>query len=185
MTLDTVSPQQALLNLMFGDPPVRDLARAIRDSALAKALRDRRAYAGDEALLELDLRRPAVLESVKDGLAQGAARALAARVAQISAIYTYDPSANADNETGEDRPFDPVVHCLVRLAGPAPELPEHVAALDRALVESLREVPALAFWVPAGLLDVIVLTEAEVQQGAGYGALLGSVFAPAIEIWRR
>ncbi len=185
MTPDIVPLQRVKLSVVLSDSSIPNLARAIREIALAKALRERRAYAGDEALLELDLRRPAVLESVKDGLAQGVARALASHEEQVKAIYAYDPSANPDNETGEDWPFDPVLHLLVVVSAASPALPAYVRELDEALIESLRDVPALPFQMRETILDVILLTEEEVQQRIGYGSLLTSVFAPAIEIWRR
>lgn len=185
MTPDIVPLQRVKLSFVLLDSPLPDVARAIRESALANALRGRRAYAGDEALLELDLRRPAVLESVKDGLAQGVARALAFHEAQVKAVYAYDPSANPDNETGEDRPFDPVLHLLVLVAAASPALPAFVTELDQALVESLRDVPSLAFQMRESILDVMLLTDEDIQLRTGYGALLSSVFAPAIEIWRR
>jgi hypothetical protein len=185
MNPDIVPLQRVKLSFVLQDSPLPDLARAIRQSALAKALRGRRAYTGDEALLELDLRRPAVLESVKDGLAQGVASALAFHEPQVKAVYAYDPSANPDNETGEDRPFDPVLHLLVLVAAASPALPAFVAELDQALVEILRDVPSLAFQMQESILDVMLLTDEDIQQRIGYGALLSSVFAPAIEIWRR
>ena len=170
---------------MLEDLPLRDMAHAIRDSALAKALRDRRAYAGDETLLALDLRRPAVLESIKDGLAQGVARALAAWEPEVVAIYAYDPSADPDNQAAEDRPFDAVLHLLVVVTDSAPALSTKVRTLDQALAESLREVPELGFQACDSVLDVMPLTQAEAQRRAGYGALLTTLYAPAIEIWRR
>jgi len=185
MTPDIVPLQRVKLSFVTLDSPLPELARTIRDIALAKALRGRRAYAGDEALLELDLQRPAVLESVKDGIAQGVAHALAFHEAQVKAVYAYDPSANPDNETGEDRPFDPVLHLLVLVAGASSTLPAFIRELDQALVESLRDVPSLAFAMRETILDVILLTDEDVQQRTGYGSLLSSVYAPAIEIWRR
>ncbi len=185
MTPDIVPLQRAKLSFALPDSPLPDLARTIREIALAKALRERRAYAGDEALLELDLHRQAVLESVKDGLAQGVAHALASREEQVKAVYAYDPSANADNETGEDLPFDPVLHLLVVVAAASPALSAYIRELDQALIDSLRAVPALPFHKRETILDVMLLTEEVVQQRIGYGSLLTSVYAPAIEIWRR
>lgn len=167
------------------DRALGDLARTILDGALAKALRDSRAYADDEFLLRLDLYRPAVLESVKDGLAQGVASALAGFEPQVQAVYTYDPSANPDNESSEDRPFDPAIHLLVLSAVTSTILPSFIAALDQALAGCLNDMPSPPLQGRESILDVVVLTEQEAQQRTGHAALLSSVFAPAIEIWRR
>ncbi len=165
--------------------PLRDLTQTIRDGALAKALREGRAYAGDEFLLRLDLNRPAVLESLKDGLAQGTACALAGYEPRVQAIYTYDPSANPDNESSEDRPFDAVLHLLVLVTIPSAKLASFITELDQALADCLQDLPSRPFQGRESILDVIVLTEQEAQQRTGHAALLSSVFAPAIEIWRR
>jgi hypothetical protein len=185
MALDTLSTRTVAT---VGAPQVSslpELAKTICLEALAKALRNYHAYADDEALLALDLRRPAALEAIKDGLAQGAARALAACDAQVQAVYAYDPSANPDNESGEERPFDATLHLLVVVTALSATLPAFILALDRALTESLKEWPALAFQAYTSILDVNVISEEEVRQRAGYARLLSSLFAPPIEIWRR
>ncbi len=164
---------------------LRELAGAICTEALGKALRNYGAYADDESLLELDLRRPAVLEALKDSLALGVARALAAHDAGVQAIYAYDPWANSDNETAEARAFDATLHLLVVVTAPSTTLPAFILALDQAVTVSLKGWPALAFQAYASILNINLLTEEEVQRRTGYAALLSSIFAPPIEIWRR
>lgn len=162
-----------------------DLAKTIRASAIVEALSDRRSYATNEALLELELSRPVVREAVKDGLARGVARALAAHDAQVQAIYAYDPSANPDSEAGDDRPFDATVHLLAVVTTPSAALQAFIAALDRALTESLKDLPSPVFQVRESILDINLITRQDVQERKGYAGLLSATFAPAIEIYRR
>jgi hypothetical protein len=162
-----------------------ELAKTIRASAVAEALSDRRSYASNEALLELELSRPAVREAVKDGIARGVARALAAHDEQVQAIYGYDPSANPDSEAGDDRLFDATIHLLALVTAPSAALQAFIAALDRALTESLRQLPCPPFQIRESVLDINLITRREVQEHKGYAGLLSATFAPAIEVWHR
>lgn len=164
---------------------ISELAKTIREGALAKALRDRRAYAADEGLLEMDLCRPAVFESIKDGLTQGVARALAAHDPNVQTIYAYDPSANPDNETGDDRPLDATLHLLVQVVTPSAALQAFIEALDHALTQSLRALPSLTFQIREAVLDINLFTAKDAEQRIGYAGLLSSIYAPAIKIWER
>jgi sec-independent protein translocase protein TatA len=185
MNLDTLPLHKIGSALLPSDSPWHELAQTICAGALAKALRNRSAYTGDEPLFELDLRRPAVLESIKDGLAQGVASALAACDSQVQTVYAYDPSANPDNETGEDRAFDAALHLLVVVTQPSTALQSFISALDRALIKNLNDLPFLNFQLHESILDIILLTPKDIEHRTGYAGLVSSIFAPALEIWRR
>ncbi len=171
-----ISPQVTLLS---------DLAKTIRANAVVEALGNRRSYACNEALLELELSRQPVMENLKDGLSRGVARALAAHDSHVEAVYAYDPSANPDSDAGDDRRFDAALHLLALVATPSAGLQAFIAALDRALTESLTELPTPAFRGRESVLDIALITRRDVHGGRGYAGLLSSRFAPAVEIWRR
>jgi len=183
MAVDMLTTQRTTKSAQVSS--LSDLAKTIRASAIVEALSDRRSYATNEALLELELGRPVVREAVKDGLARGVARALAAHDPQVQAIYAYDPSANPDSEAGDDRPFDATVHLLAVVNTPSAALQAFIAALDRALTESLKDLPSPIFQIRESVLDINLITRHDVQERKGYAGLLSATFAPAIEIYRR
>jgi len=185
MTLDTLAPQKVESAPAHQVSSLRELAKTIRASAIAKALSDRRSHASNEALLELELDRPAVVEAIKDSIAQEVARTLAAHDPQIQAIYSYDPSGNPDNETGEDRLPDVTIHLLALIAAPSAALQSFILALDSALTESLKDLPSPIFQMRESVLDINLLTPKDVQQRTGYAGLLSSLFAPAVKLWER
>ena len=185
MTLDTLAAQKVESTSTSPVSSLRELAKTIRASAVAKALGDRRSHASNEALLELELDRPAVVEAVKDAIAQDVAQTLAAHDPQIQAVFTYDPSGNPDNETGEDRLPDITIHLLVLVTAPSAALQSFIAALDSALTESLKDLPAPIFQMRESVLDINLLTPKDVQMRTGYAGLLSSMFAPAIKLWQR
>jgi hypothetical protein len=185
MTLDIQTTPKILSHTPAPVSSISELAKTIREGALAKALRNRRAYAADEGLLEMDMRRPAVFESIKDGLVQGVALALATHDANVQTVYAYDPSANPDNEAGDDRVPDATLHLLVLVTTPSAALQTFIDALDHALTESLRALPSLTFQVRESVLDINLCTAKDVEQRIGYAGLLSSIYAPAIKIWER
>ncbi len=185
MAIDVRTPSKVAEHSAAQVSLISELAKAIREAALVKALRERRAYDADEGLLEMDLHRPAVFESIKDGLVQGVARALAANDANVQAVYAYDPSANPDNEIGDDYSLDATLHLLVLVTTPSAALQTFIEALDRALTEDLRDLPSLAFQIRESVLDINLFTAKEVEQRIGFAGLLSSIYAPAIKIWER
>jgi hypothetical protein len=185
MAVDVLKTQKIESARSAQGTSLSELAKTIRTGAVARVLSDRHTLADSESLLEVELRHPAAVEALKDGLARGVARALAAHDPQVLKVYAYDPSANPDNEAGDDRQLDVTLHLLVVVTAPSAALQAFIAALDRTLTESLKDLPAPIFQIRESILDINLLTPKEIQDRKGYAGLLTSVFAPAIEIWHR
>jgi hypothetical protein len=185
MALDILTTQKVEPTLPPQVSSLRELAKTLRTGAVARALSDRRTHANNQTLLELELQRPTVIEAIKDSLAQGVAHALATHDTHVQAVYAYDPSTNPDSEAGEDYPLEATLHLLVLVTTPSAALQAFISALDRALTESLKELPSPTFQGRESVLDINLLTPADVQQRKGYAGLLASVFAPAIKLWQR
>jgi len=164
--------------------PLDEVAETIREDALALA---QERLTGPLQGLELKrlLRRPDFVDNLKHGLALGVANALSANDPHVQAVYTYEPSANPDSELGNDLPVEATVHLLVVVESASASLQSFVAAMDRALTDSLKSWPSPTFAERTSILDINLLTRKDIQQGRGYAALLSSVFAPPIQVWRR
>ena len=156
---------------------IRNDAFTLAYQALPVAQRD-----GDVQRL---LNEPAFFSRFKYRLCAAVARVLAANDPRVSAVYTFDPCANADDELGVELAPDATLHLLVLVSTPTAALESFVDSLDRALTMSLKYLPSPTFALRDSVLDVNLVTEEEVQLGVGWAALLRSVFAPAIEIWMR
>lgn len=131
------------------------------------------------------LRRDDFFDSLKYNLARGVANALATNDEHVLAIYLSDPSVNPDTESGEYLPIDAIVHLLVLVRVPSAALKTFIASLDRALVQHLKDTPVPLPAKCSSILDVMLLTEEEVERGTGYANLLRSIFAPPLKIWQR
>ena len=164
--------------------PMPDLAEQLRSDALAHA-RQKMALAQREEDLKTLLALPAFLDAFVHALASGIAAALAENDQFVQAVYTFDPSLNPDSESGDDLPVSGTVHLLVRVTKPSAALDAFIASLDQALTAQLRELPSTKFAQRTSVLDINLLTEEDVRLGAGYAALLSSVFAPPIKVWQR
>ena len=164
--------------------PFQKLAESVRDNALALA-QDKYAIFQRGSDIESLLRHPDFFEKFKYGLAVGIADALAANDQRVLAEYVYDPSLNPDSEDGEGLPLEATLHLLVLVSSPSAALSAFVAALDRALTASLKDLPSPLFTRRESVLDVNLITEKDVRLGVGYATLLASVFAPPIKVWAR
>lgn len=165
-------------------PHLVEVAETIRADALAQA-RAKLDPAWRDAHVASLLNRPDFIDYFKYGVAVGVSSALVANDQNIQAIYTYDPSTNADSDAGEDMPQDATVHLLVRVTTSTAALEAFVSSLDRALTASLKDLPSPRFAQRESILDVNLVTEDDVQRGSGYAGLLSGIFAPPLKVWQR
>jgi hypothetical protein len=182
-TLDTKVPQagdvrRTEVTRLF------EVAETIRDDALLWA----RAGLGilDRGLeLEELFERARFVDRFKYGLAKGVAESIAANDQRVQAIYLFDIEVNSDIEAGCELPIEASVHQLALVSAPSAALESFIASLDRALVESLRELPTRLFRERDWILDVKLITEGDVKNRIGYACLLSSTYSPALQIWKR
>ena len=179
-----VLPTQAKEAQTVRVTPLQEVVETIREDALILA-QDRLT----DAMRGLDLkhlfRRPDFVDNFKYELASGVATALSDNDPRVEAIYTYEPSANPDSELGNDMPVDATVHLLVKVQVSSAALVAFIAALDRALTASLRDLPSPKFAERESVLDVNLITGKDIEEGRGYAVILSSVFAPPLKIWQR
>lgn len=180
----TTTEHQAEELVERGVSYLEDVARTIRDDAIALTRQKLAAPNRDLALETLFYRRDFV-EYFKHGVASGIAGVLAAHDQRVRAVYIYDPSANPDSELGVALPIDATVYLLVRVSASSAALESFIRSLDRALVESMKELPSPLYERREFILDTCVVSEADVQQRRGYGAMLSSLFAPPLKVWQR
>jgi len=181
MTLDTHTHTVREGNFILS---LDEVVETIRDDALAQARRKLDALWQGRDLSTL-LRRHDFFDYFKYGLASSVAKVLAANDDSVQAVYAYDPSINQESEVDDDLPQDAGVHLLVLVTTPSPALSAFVAALDRALTASLKDLPSPRWSQRVSVLDVNLVTEEDVRRGANYAGLLSGVFAPPLRIWQR
>ena len=138
----------------------------------------------DAGLLSLLARRD-FLESFKYGLVVRVAEVLAAADHNVLGVYTYDVDLNPDAELGGEVPLDVTARLLVHVSTPSAALEAFIAALDRALLASLEELPTPLFRERTFILDVNPITDQDIQRRLGLAKLLTSPFAPPLKVWQR
>jgi hypothetical protein len=163
---------------------IQDIVESIREEAL-------RGASGKLAPLQRDLPREDLfqrhdfVEHFKYAVAQGVAQTLAAYDERVQAIYLFDPDANPDAEVEEFLSPDPNIHLLLQVETHSAALEAFIEALDRALTRATREMPAPLFARLPSILNVNLISEADVAQGKGMASLLNAVFSRPIAIWKR
>jgi hypothetical protein len=131
------------------------------------------------------LQRNDFFDYFKYALANGVAEALAMNDANVHEVYICDPTLNPDCEMGADIPMDGGLHLIVRVTTVSAALESFIAALDRALLDDLRELPTPVYAGRSFLLDANIVTEEEIREGTGYARMLSSMYAPPIKVWAR
>jgi hypothetical protein len=116
------------------------------------------------------------------GIAKRLAVSLGAVDEHVRAVYVLDYDA-----TPEDLCFGtldrgmPLIHLIVWAERKTAALGSLVAALDLALARACADLVGGS--AAAGLLDVQVVDDADVENRTGYGALLHSIHHRPIQIW--
>ncbi len=165
--------------------PLVETVELIRDKALNEARSKFPAHQQKATLSKL-LQRPDFLNYFKNSLAQEVAQVIAAHDQQVLALYLFEESANPDAETEEyPAKVDLTIHLLALVTSTSAALGAFLMSLDRALAEVLRELPATVFAARSSILNVIPITQSDVEDGRGYAVLLNSFYAPPLMIWQR
>lgn len=163
---------------------LQEVAETIRDNALAAA-RSRLLARQQEAALADLLQQQAFLSSFKNGLADGVTNVIVANDGNVQAIYLFEESTNPDSETEDALAPDMTVHLLLLVDTNSAALEAFIESLDRSLTELVRDLPSPLLTKRTSLLNVIPITQDEVDGKQGYGALLSSMFARPVKLWAR
>lgn len=182
---DTIFSRQAGVRPANSRPQYLDeVAETIRDDAIAQA-RQKLGAAHCRTGLDSLLRRPDFLGYFTHGLASGVVNVLAASDQAVHAVYTYDPSINPDAEAGAYLPHEVAVHLIVVITAPASALEALIAALDRALTASLKELPSPRFAQRGSLLVVSLVSLEDDRYNTNRAGGWVGLFAAPLEMWRR
>ncbi len=161
-----------------------DVAATIRENAVAQARGVAPVVPYGKDLAKL-MQNPIFFDHLKYRLAVGVGACLGEHDRQVQAVYVYDPSANAGEDLGGESAPDTTLHMLGLVTAPSAALQAFVESLDRALVESLNDLPAPWFAEQDSILEVNLVTEEEAAHGLGWSALLHSLYAPPLKVWSR
>lgn len=159
-----------------------EVAETIRDDALDRA-RSGLGILERDLRLEHLFRKAHFVDRFTYGLAKGVAQSIAANDQRVQTIYLFEPQSNAELDAGDDLPIEASVHQLVQVSASSPALEAFIASLDRALIDSLRDLPTDLFTSREWILDVKLISEDDVRDNRGYACLLNSTFTPALKIW--
>jgi hypothetical protein len=127
-----------------------------------------------------------VCEYLRYGLAKGVAEHLGPLDETIKAIYIYEPEAPTTDGCIPDRPsLSPGISMIIWASRRTADLASLVTSARLAVDEELCQLSCPKANELCNMLDVTVVDDKEVQERTGYGALIGSLYAPPLEIWRR
>ena len=129
------------------------------------------------------LQRHDFISYFKFGLAEYIAKTLAAHDENVQAIYYFDPDLNSDAETETYMPLHASVNILVQVESKSAALESFIAALDEALTQQARKLPSPLYTSLASILNAILITKEDVDQGRGYAVLLSSMYLKPRQVW--
>lgn len=131
------------------------------------------------------LPRPEFFERFKYNLARGVANALGTYDPRIKAVYLADPALNPDAETEDELPLDTEVHLLIQVEANSAALESFIASLDQALIQYIDDQASPLVSKVGSMLNTILITQDDITHRRGFAALVSSIYAPPVRIWRR
>jgi hypothetical protein len=164
--------------------PLEKIANKICNEALAEAYTWLMPIQQDLGLEYLFQHRN-LIQNFKYGLAKGVARTLAQHDKRVQAVYWFEPAAHPNVEMGESLLGEATIHLLVLVETSSAALDIFVAALDRELIQCLKEMPPSLFTECLLLLNVNLVTPKAVERRTGLASILSSIFVPPLKLWER
>ena len=116
-------------------------------------------------------------------IAKQVAESLGALDNNIKAAYIVDYDATPEDICFREGMSAPLVHLIIWAERKTNALDSLVSALDRALVK--RYASLIGTGQLAHLLDVQIVSDDDVKNRVGYGAMLSSLYNRPIQIWER
>jgi hypothetical protein len=175
--------QADTMKVEFAVPDIAHQAQAALDGALdfcaqKLGLTNRSAVADRLRRADSNARR-----YFEYGLAQQIGEHLGGLDEEVKAVYLYDDEATPEDSVFGESTAPSLVHLIVRAQRKTSALNSLVVALDRAVTHQYADM----FQAPqlAHLLDIQVIDEAEVNAGAGYGALFTWLHHRPLSVWTR
>jgi hypothetical protein len=121
------------------------------------------------------------------GLANEVADYLGSMDETIKTIYIYEPeAATAVNGNLQDRPgLVPGINMIIRVSRKTAALKSILTSIVSAVEQEFEQLNCPEANALCNMLDIILVDDQEVEHRTGYGALIGSLFTPPIEIWHK
>jgi hypothetical protein len=175
------SPKETTFAAKHASEPL-EVAKMIREAALdfaqSKLLPNKR-----DLDLELLFQRQDFFCAFKNGLVENTCRVIGDFDSKAIESYYFEPCANPDAQLGVVDHIDGTLNIILVVKSKTAGLEAFIASLDRALVKTLKELPIPMLDSYDSVLNVITVTDEDVEKGKGYAVLLSSVHAPAIKVW--
>lgn len=160
------------------------LAKEIRENALQKTSEQVSRF-DKEKDLEILFQGFDFTERFKYNIAVEVAKVLAEADENVLSVYQFGESMNPAIAGGDSFPVDPCTHLLCLVVSPSAALQAFIEALDRAVTDELTTLPTPCFANLTSALDISLITKEDVAARRGMAALLSSVHAPPLAVWRR
>ena len=163
---------------------LQEAAETIRDNALSAARTRLPVRQQNGALADL-LQLPVFLNNFKYGLAEGATNVIVANDGNVQAVYHFEESTNPDSGTEEALAPEMSVHLLLLVDSNSAALNAFIESLDGTLSGLVSALPSPMLAKRTSILNVIPITQEDVDDRRGYGALLSSIYARPVKLWAR
>lgn len=160
---------------------IQDLVETIRDDAVTFALSKLTPFQRTKEL-EMLIWQHEFLSHFKCGLAKGIGDTLLSHDEQVRTVYLFEPSANPDAVEGIEMSADAAVHLLVRVKKRSAALNTLISAMDKALTASVKKLGWSRYSSYRSVIDIIPITDEDIEQRKGFAALLTSVISPPIRV---
>jgi hypothetical protein len=163
---------------------IKDTAEEIINQSINEARKKTSRFNQDKDLSIL-LHDKVFTDQFHYSLAENIAGEISKKDESIESVYLFDPSANPGLESGEYLPIDPCLHLLLVVDKISAGLDAFLAAYDRAITEAINKIPSPIYSEIQSFMDVILITNQDIESRKGYAALISSIYSPPLRVWAK
>lgn len=129
----------------------------------------------------------ATCDYLRYGLAKEVANYLGITDKTIQVVFFFEPEGPIlpSKRQGAASRLSPGISLILRVSRKTAALESLIASVISSIEEEYKRVHCPEAKALCNMIDIITVEDEEIERRTGYGALVGSLFMPPMEIWKR
>jgi hypothetical protein len=155
---------------------IKNIAESILNTAIDKVFFKISPVKNSQEL-KMIFQNPDFMSRFKYALAESIGCVLGDFDSNVKEVFIFEPC--------KTEKIDTMVNILLIIESKTAGMEAFIASLNRALTELILQLPLPTSSYYHSILDIIFITQKEIDTRTGYAAIVSSIYAPVLKVWQR